>query len=121
MWRFVMIEVDGDRLDMNQGNAKTVTIEGDEWVSNFAPSQVMTRRRFALDPARHRLDFLIAPDLTTPGIYSLDGRQLQLCMNQRALKKALGWPVEGDDRAPPTKFAAPLGSHYRLWVLERTT
>lgn len=120
-WRFVKIEVDGDRLDLNEGNAKTVTIEGDEWVSDSLPHRVMTRTRFALDPARHRLDFLIAPGLTTPGIYSVDGRLLQLCMNQRPLKKALGRPIDGDDQAAPTMFAAPLASGYRLWVLERTS
>lgn len=119
VWRFLSIEVDGRCLDLSGDEPKTAAIEGDEWVSASPPPRGITRTRFALDPARHRFDFVIAPGVVSPGIYCLDGAQLRLCTNQRALRRALGQPIGGDDQAPPSAFAAPAGSGYRLWTLER--
>jgi uncharacterized protein (TIGR03067 family) len=119
VWRFLVIEADGHHLELTGDQAITVIIEGDEWVSPSPDSDGVWRTRFALDPARHRFDFQPAPGVVSPGIYCLDGPRLQLCVNQRALKRALGQPIEGDEYAAPPEFSAPAGSGYRLWILER--
>jgi uncharacterized protein (TIGR03067 family) len=118
-WRFVVIEANGWRGDFSDGEGKTISIEGDEWVSTHPRRPGLKRTHFALEPAKHRFDFLILPAVVTPGIYCLDAQSLLLCTNQRALMRATGTTVEGDERAPPSSFSAPAGSHFRLWILER--
>jgi uncharacterized protein (TIGR03067 family) len=118
-WRFLVIETDGWRCTVNRDEAKTIAIEGDEWLSASPFRPGVTRVRFSLDTTRHRFDFQIAPDVVTPGIYCLDGKQLLICTNLRALRRALGHDVEGDERAPPSSLVAPAGSGFRLWILEK--
>ena len=116
-WRIVALEADGWRSPAAGGDVQVVSIEGNEWVS--ASPRGITRIRFALDPARHRLDFLITLGVVTPGIYCLDGDKLLVCTNHRALRRALGRRVDADEVTAPPSFAAPCGSCFRLWELER--
>lgn len=119
VWRFLVIEVDGRRFELSGDEATTATVEGDVWVSTPPSGRGVMRVQFVLDPARHRFDFVLAPGVVSPGIYCLEGPRLHLCINHRALRRALGLPVEGDEHAPPSSFSAPAGSEYRLWILER--
>jgi uncharacterized protein (TIGR03067 family) len=118
-WRLLVIEADGQLLEWRSDEKKIITIDGDKWVSFSESRNVTTRCRFAVDPARHRFDFLIGPGVTSPGIYELQGDRLLICTNQRALRRAIGYPIEGDEHAAPASLSAPSGSGCRLWILER--
>ena len=115
-WRVLAVEYDGDRDEWPPTEAPTVLIQDDWYIDEFAEPRI-SHTHFRLEPARHAIDFFIAPGIVIPGIYCLEGTRLRICSNMLPL-----FFPEQNQRVPaPTSFSTIEGSGSRLWVLERAS
>jgi uncharacterized protein (TIGR03067 family) len=115
-WRVLAVEYDGERDEWPLTDAPTVLIQDDWEIVEDADPRI-SHTQFRLEPARHAIDFFIAPGIVTPGIYSLEGTRLLICCNMRPLF----FPRQGQRVRAPTSFTSTEGSGWRLWVLERAS
>jgi uncharacterized protein (TIGR03067 family) len=108
-WKAVSCEAGGEKVPEKILKGEVVrwriTENSVEWT---VEKEQMGKDKYSLDPTTKpkRIDLMDKEGRHTPGIYSLDGDTLKVCLNEASKER-------------PKEFASKLNTHLSVWVFKR--